>query len=476
MLYSGVGIWAYAAEETGDGAAPFFESLNSVVGVAVNWIQVAQDVAQLIENIVLPSPDPIAMLDGIAQNVNELLQGEAAEAAITKMLHVTDWIQPALDRLNKNLNALKHGQNVQTSDLNDAFNAAQDAAYVFADDSYWLRPYLQSFVFSDFWFPKEGSPPQKPYMGYPFVYDSQLSLPSFALAISIFVSAASWYYSDDLGTAQPYFTDLANILYNHYQKVTQGLQMVPIPTTSDLGAFEPGYWGSPRWGLGFWRGEIGAVDTYSVFSKTPGSLGYALGEQLYPSQGPGTPAVVPTINVGNIIDVYPDLYSLTSLVGAEDIIGEVVSFNITRVIRIRMQIGNWARYKALYLAKGYDRIRSLVQKLIFLSSGQSGTPLYNFPPMAFLPVSDRNSNWFLSDFDVLLSGFVYANYYEALLVAEQMGHQFQPPPVSAEDVISRLQGLVAYATAQRFSENPQVPVVTPNRPMSLRSAIAVAAV
>jgi hypothetical protein len=456
-------------------------AFNGVVGVVANWFQIIFSLAPLIANALSDAPDPTMLLQAITQDVDEILQGLQALAAETKMLSLAGIIVPAYDRLRTLTLEGKHGPDINQPLF---FSQAQDAAYAFGDDAYWIRPYLDSFVFSDSWFPNEGRPASTPYSGSDWVYDPQLPLPAFVLAISIFTGVVAIFHEDtnDAPTVQPYFTDLATLLETHHEKATNGLLTVPIPSIDDLialssasdqtGPLKDNFWSWDNllWPLGFWRGEIGAIDSYAVFAKSEGSPGFALGEQLFPSLGPGTPAVISTRNAGNIIDPYPE--PETMLRGFGDNVA--VRQNVYRWFRIRMRIGNLARLKALYLTKGYDNIWSVVQKLRFLSSGKAGTPGSGYGPTPAPSPTNRIAHWCLSEFDAIISelddtfgvGFVYEKFEENV-----QGRNV----ITAEDIISRLQAVIDYSTNRPWDE-VLIPVETPRRPLSLRGTIASVAV
>jgi hypothetical protein len=465
--------------------------INNVVGVAANWFQVIGTLAPLIANAESSAPDPLTLLEGITYNLNQLLQGLGALAAETKMLFLAPIIGHARDRLNALLLGGKNGPDVDEPSF---FADVQDAAYAFADDAYWIRPYLDSFVFWDPWFPNNGNPPLVSYAGAAFVYDPQISLLAFAAAISYFTSVVAIFHADtnDAPTVQPYFTDLATLLDQNYEKAVAGLTTVPVPSESELNLLAKlvDSYGSPVFAdfhekfkqffnwfniyfqAGGWPGEIGAVDVYSVFARSQGAPGYTLGKAVFPRpEWSPTPAIIPATNAGNIVDVYPGLERVLSLQSDQ----EFAQDHLYRWFHIRMRIGNLARLKALYLAKGYHQIWCRIQKLRFLSSGRAGTPALNFPATPSPSATDRNAHWCLSELDPIISeldgvalfGNPYA--YEKFVLNGEGGGGFWP--ISAEDVISRLQAVVDNATNYPL-DSPDVPVQTPRRPLSLRATIA----
>ena len=394
--------------------------------------------------------------------------GLEALAAETKMLNLTPAIRHAWNRLATLVQEGKHGKDIDEPLF---FADAQDAAYTFADDAFWVRPYVDSFAFSDHWFPNLGRPPVVSYAGASFVYDPQVSLPAFVQAISIFTAIAGIFHADanDAPTLQPYFTDFATLLDRYYTKVTDGLVMVPIPPRTelrldvDLFKWEGPYFTNRNYSFGSWTGEIGVVDIYCVFSEfgaSPGSPGFASAINIWPG------AVVDQTNLGNIIAPYPELSTRLSYVSDDPFTPQ----HLYRWFHIRVVIGALARYKALYIAKGYDRVWSLVQKLRFLGSGKPGTIEYNFPAAPPPAATDRKAHWCLSEFDRIIS------QDDGTLQGNPFTYEFSHAgnPITAQDIISKLHAVVE--TSKTWTYEPNMPVQTPQRPLSLRAAIAAVAV
>jgi hypothetical protein len=316
------------------------------------------------------------------------------------------------------------------------------------------------------------------------------------------------YHPDDPLAVAPYFTDLATYLEQNYETSTAGLLTVPLPSLDDLlqmvqfavggvlinpvdGQSLPDL-GSSGFSQPFqmWHGEIGVTDIYSVF----GAEGYSSSLSQFGF-------FVPTTNSGNIIDVYPTLGTLLnswllSPPGWTYPDLTVAQQNVYRWFRIRMRLGNLARWKGLYLAKGYDSVWSFIQKLRALSAGQPGAPGYNSPPTPGPAATDRNAHWCLSDFDAIISeldgsiseldgnygvGYTYSNYYNWTLTHASQEGEFATS-ITAENIITRLRGVIDtstdYASPQNISigQRPPLPLPTPPRPLSLRQTILAAAI
>lgn len=476
---------AVASNPKAKGLINALEGINTVVGVVGNWLSVVTVLVSLIENAVANAPDPIVILNAIQQTVYAILQSVQALEAETKMLSLTDKLTAAKGRLNTLFLEGTSGKDVNEPVF---FKDVQDAAYAFADSTYWIRPYLADITYFgasagvpapvDPYLPNNGQPSTVIYDGATFVYDPQLPLPACAAAISIFTSVVSIFHSDDPQLVRPYFTDFATILESNYQTVMEGLVMVPIPTMDLLlnmsdenivtgggiqakdGKSLPVTFLGELWPRtsSYWHGEIGAVDIYAVF----GSAGYA--STLQPLDAYGFGLLARTTNPGNIIDVYPALATLMAQVQ--------VPLDRYRTIRyvypwfyVRMRIGNLARRKALYLSKGYDHIWALIQKLRFLSDGQAGTPEYGFRPAPPPAPTDVNAHWRLSEIDAVF-GELPVSYVN-----------WGPPwgsRVSAEQVIQRLLAMLDNATNHPTEEPPSL-APTQSRPLSLRKTILAAA-
>ena len=448
--------------------------INSVIGVVANWIGVIVPLVQGIQSALSNAPDPIALLSEIQQGVENILQAVEGLIGETKMLSLADKLTAARDRLNTLLLEGPKGK-----DVNEVlfFQTVQDAAYTFADSTYWIRPYLANYTVlgaqsppEDRYFPNSGYPATQNYEGSAFVYDPQLPLPAFATAISIFTSVAEIFHTADPQTVQPYFTDLATFLENNYKTITAGLVMVPVPTAFVLHAMGLDTLAGEiqvanGQGLAYsfvseqmWHGEIGAVDIYSVF----GSAGYA-------TPWPLLYGLVPTTNPGGIIGVYPTLADLMNQIlyplgGANTIPYAYPWFYI------RMRMGNLARFKALYLAKGYDRIWNLIQKMRALSAGSPGTPAFGLPATPPPEVTDENAHWRLSAVDAVFGELPvsYENWPTSYVNPD--GLQL----VSAEEVIQRLLSVIDNSTNHPTEEPPSLASTWP-RPLSLRKTLVAAA-
>jgi hypothetical protein len=137
-----------------------------------------------------------------------------------------------------------------------------------------------------------------------------------------------------------------------------------------------------------------------------------------------------------------------------------------------MRIGNLARFKALYLTKGYDQIWTLIQKLRFLSAGQPGTPGLNFPPTPRVEVTDRDAHWCLSDFDAIISELDKDPAYGIGYKWAKIGSSDkQYRTITAEKIITRLQAVLDDSTKDPHGTPPMNPVRDLRRPLSLRKTI-----
>jgi len=221
--------------------------------------------------------------------------------------------------------------------------------------------------------------------------------------------------------------------------------------------------------VGWWHGEIGVVDIYAVFGPSgyPSAMEWAV---VY---------VTPTTNMGNIIDVHPTLRTL---------LGYFIDAGATdayRWFRIRMLLGNLARSKALYVAKGYGKVWDLIQKLRRLSGGLPGTPVDGLPAKP-VEVTNRNAHWCLSDFDAIIGGWDHdrtygggyfsAKYLCAVSPADdtpnycvRTGASLQ---ITAEGIITRLRAVLVNSTNRPTDPPPQPAYFEPlQRPLSLRKTI-----
>jgi hypothetical protein len=461
----GVDVGAIAGAAVGASAVQaevdnLFSAFNAFIGVLANWIQVGLFIAQeLVQNLPGAGPDPDQVLSNIDANVQQILQSVPALAAETKMLSLGPIIQNADDDLT---NLLQPGFPPALIDPPTYFSDGESAAYIFSIELYWIRPLVPAFAFTDLWFPNGGQANIVASVeGGAFVYDPQLSLPAFMTAIRDFAGIATLLNPSLAGVAamQPYFTDLATFLANNWEIMTDGLVTVPIPSIDDLDATRvylqtPDSFTPPSL-LGFWRGEIGVVDIYSAF----GTLGGYPSPILFESY-------TPTTNAASIIAVYPP-QQFEALLGFMQLsLGEID--NAYGWFWIRMRIGNIARFKALYLAKGYDQVWRMIQKLRFMSGGKPGTiGVYDLPPTPPIRATDRKAHWCLSDFDAIIGPtYMYAKFELNVPLSDR---------ITVEDIISRLHAVVHQSDNNPTGDVP-IPVPTPHRPLSLRRAIARAAI
>jgi hypothetical protein len=468
------------------GFSAFVSGISSIIGTLANWIQVAQFVVQLLQ--AAEGEDSSALLSEIAANVQALVDNQGGNyAGLSMAIGLQKVTQAQLD-LGVLLNA---GNNWKTNPLvNESVFLQQDAgpaAYQYANDIYWMRPYVADFTFSDTWLPNNGQPKLGQISGAPFVFDPQLSLPTFIFAINCLVQEAVIFFAGTTTPqlAQSYFADLANYLQTRYDEMVSGIQTVPIPTFNDLQQLLPKFGpsaGNSEWFViayrdgmslpdehffypfgfsGQWRGEVGAVDTYAVF----GQFGYS------------NPVVnhfyVETANAGAVIGIYPTLIELLEQCGygPSDIQASPFPW-----FGVRMEMGNLARFKALYVAKGLDQVWLLIQKLRFLSAGQKG---YETPPAPAPEVSDLNAHWSLASLDMLLGKWALLSavdggqggYYS--FDYAQNTAEGKPTYVSVEDIFLRLQMCIDNAT--NFPTGPPPDPFGPDpyvfRPYSLRSVI-----
>jgi hypothetical protein len=496
------------------GLLKVLKGINDAVGAVANWLQVAMVLVDAIEKALTgPGPDMAVMLADIDNKVNELVQLVPAGITDTKMLNITDFITKARGRLNTLLlnppGSPYYGQRVNESQF---FADCQDAVYIFADSTYWIRPFVPGVTYLgetgpetglqvvDYDLPGNGQPPTTHSLGSSWVYDPQLALPAFACAITIFTSLTAIFNSSDPEALYPYCNDLATFLDKNYQTAVQGLVMVPVPSIdmlikmSDAAPFGllPGLEdgkslpitiGGDQAGSGlvedYWFGEIGAVDIYSPF----GGAGWP--SPLWPNQPTAFQWLVEVNNPGNIIGIYPALATLQEQmrfpVGWREEYPRAYAYCYTW-FHLRVRIGQVARWKALYLTKGYGEIWKIIQKLRFMSAGQPGTPEYGSSPPTPPPETvDNNAHWRLTEILAIIDEFPFNSWpIEPPLVFDAPpppdgGQQFSISRMSAWQVI-----IILLSTLDNSENHPtdEVPYNTPPfpRPLSLRKTIASVAV
>jgi hypothetical protein len=480
---------AQSTDETDGGWEALLKGVNNVVGVLANWFQVVTTLVPLIENALSNSPDMGTQLTQIENGVQAIERAQFAEDAKQDRRDFNSLLTAASNDLN---NLLLWGKNNPMIEPSRYFSDAQNAAYAFQNPStYWFRPYFEDIAFFAPGFPNNGNPPVSSVGGGLFVYDPILAFPAFAAAISVFTQMVTIFHEDtnDALLVQPFFTDLADILEREYDRATAGMVTVPIPTIDQLnylavaGSAFDGTSILSIWGTRVeltdapWVGEVGVADVYAAFSRGFGPPGYDSA-----MRGVSMEWVYPTINLGNIIDVYPTNGTLLQYFQPAGSYSPQQQVNAYRWFRLRMRLGNLARFKALYLAKSYDQVWLLVQQLRRLSGGQPGSPnaLYGQLPAKPVETSDRNAHWSLVELDAIIGesgGWLSPKYWCAAYASQEDPSCAVPGAsslqVTAEGVIIKLLAALDNATqhpvdAQRLWAAP--------RPVSLRKTILTVAV
>jgi hypothetical protein len=447
------------------------KGVNDVVGLVANVFQIVTVLAPLIEQALSEGPDTATILEEIQQTEQDILQTVIANNVQIKMLLLGGMFTTANSLLD---NLAQEGPSGKDIDEPASFLGTQTFAMNFADNDFWIRPYLEDRAFYDTWFPNRGQPSVAISDGSTFVYDPQMSLPYFAAAINIFTSVLAIFHASDPQTAQPYFTDMATLLELNYQTVTKGLVMVPVPSLNDLSRIEEASGATDGQSLAdeglnallqVWHGEIGVADIYAAFG----------GEGGYSSSLQENGFYLPTANAGNIIDVYPTVATLIMQFRSFPPIGLHTIPYVYPWFYVRMRLGNLVRFKALYLVKGYNLIWTLIQRLRFLSAGQPGTASYGYGATPPPEATDDNAHWRLSEIDGIFN--------ELPVSYENWGPPWAPatptnpkglPLVTAEKVIQRLLSVIDNSTNHPIEEPPSLAGTQP-RPLSLRKTIIAAA-
>jgi hypothetical protein len=470
------------------------KGINDVVGVAANWIAVGQFVVQAIQGALSKAPDPVQLLQDIQATLTDVLTELEALVAQTKMFAMQPMLTAAHDRL-RTISVEGVGPTAKDVNESEFFSAVQDAAYAFADSTYWIRPFLAKLTFFgqssgdnpivDEYLPNNGQPSAQSMQniqGAPFVYDPSLALPAFAAAIGFFMPVATAFHVSDPQKLEPYFADLATILENNYQAAVQGLVMVPVPGLEDLYSisdrvYDPDIVDGQSLPVPLirgetqpaWHGEIGAVNIYAVFG---GAGGFAC--PLRSSGGPEPMfalLITPTVNAGSIITVYPTLRTLLKDQVPNSAMSPPAPPPPTggssapwTWFYVHMRISNLARFKALYLANSYDQIWTLIQQLRALSTGLPGTQFPAAPPPE---VWDHNAHWSLTQLNAVFAEMpvVYMSWDSSRFAVPPVYY-----PVTAEQVIQRLFAVADNSTNNPYEHDLYVPTNRP-RPLSLRAAI-----
>ena len=468
-----VAIKASATQAT---ANDLLSVLNGAVGVLANVFQVVTVLISVLDDAFSDSPDVTELLESLEQSVAVILNVAVGGADEPLMLSVSGILTPARDNLDT---LLQFGPDAPEVNEPQFFSSAQNAAYSFVDPTYWIRPYVPGVTFpgqtTDQYLPSNGQPSTTAYAGATWVYDPQIALPAFANGIGIFTSVSAIFNVATPEAIRPYFTDLAYYLNAQYETITQGLVMVPIPSPAALQLLAGMNLNAsdgtslPIGLVSSWHGEIGAVDLYSVF----GPDGYPAPVVQPVDQGV---ELVPGATPGCILSVYPTIGTFLLEVRQTSSNRPDTIPYCYEWFYIRMRIGNLAKLKALYLAKGYGEIWKLIQRLRFLSSGQAGTPEYGLGPVPAAETVDANAHWSLSEVHGVFQELPEAVYTPTPV--EVFAGPPPPPPqqplniarFSVGQVIQMLMSALDNSVNAPMEEPPAVAREYP-RPLSLRQSI-----
>jgi hypothetical protein len=446
------------------GAAAVLSDLNNTIGTVANYEQVISAVIPLVEAWLQTGPTEMEVVLALQGTIQELVNAAGVIDADIKMLGIGTMASNVDAALTTVLNEGPNGQDVDAKgffQLTLEFLTAMYGGSGFTD-FYWYRPYLADRVFSPVtltvppfspiglvifgWY---GAPPEPPinnalYDGFSSVFDPQLSLLAFIKAIASFLSLNAILKTDAftafLKEWQVTLTEVAQSLQTRYSAMISGLARSDIPSVEDFAFFAAAYHQVPLGGVPFyipresftgpgwapqsgdvWDGVYGVVDIYSVYNQ---------------------PVAVPSRDSTHIVDIFPPPTDINALA---DKTYDWIRDSLYPWVKDRVTLGIMARWKAIYLAKGYDIAWSVLQSLLRLTNQPNNKV-------------DANRDWFARDL------------FSTLAVPASSSPGAPAGSYRLSDLVGRLDKIGRGSWNQ-----PEDEVSPPSRPLGLRDRLSAAA-
>jgi hypothetical protein len=412
-------------------AATIFSNLT---GFVANWIQIGTAVIPAIIQYINNTPTDAQLIEELESHVADVLSEIGVLEQQFLMLSLKPpWIavQSDLETIGAEAPAYEAG-NQTDIDPKAYFKDSLDFLGYVTDDTYWYRAFLSdrtyyplyvpgllnAFGWNLGWYgelpqpsstppqnqviPRDGLrlPPLAPlnsdlYPGWTTVLDPQAALPAYLKAVAAFLAINLVLKGKEFDTFITQWNDnlmrWADDLEARYNLLVAGVVKSDEPSVNDvlgyIGQFlELGVYGyelesawtpaptggklsPPRTGSA-WNGVYGVVDMFGVYTQ---------------------PVPIPSCSGWHIVHVFPMPPSVLTPVDPyvgefPERIGDVWLFTqvIPWVVH-RVRIGLMARWKAIYLFRGYDKAWSVLQSLRVLTKQQK------------IPLRDVNKDWSLRE-------------------------------------------------------------------------------
>jgi len=351
--------------------------MDNVIGLVANYYQVLSGIIPLVLSALQTGPTDSEVLRAVYQAVQELVREAGAVEDEIRMLSLAEMMRAPDGDLVILQNEPPNGPQPHVDPKRFFSDAEQAVLALSGQDVYWYRPFLRERTFSPqapalvpLWYGTLPRPPTDTshYEGYTTVLDPQLALPAFMKAIELFLAIETLLEPDGftrfLEQWRATLVTLADTLEQRYRTLVQGLARSDVPTADDAVSFviplvrgstplatpeppmnfvEVPLEGAPRSGWA-WNTVFGVVDAYGVFTS---------------------PVLVPSREASHIVDMFP-----VDGIEAAPADEEWLRIHHYPWIRDRVVLGLMARWKALYIIRGYDRAWSVLQHLRVLTKQQ----------------------------------------------------------------------------------------------------------
>jgi hypothetical protein len=423
-----------------------FKIFSDLTGFVANWIQIGTAIIPAIVNYINNTPSDAQLIEDLSNQVADVLSDlGVVEGQFLMFSLKPPWISVNGDLETLGAEYPVY----EDVDPKTYFKDSNDFLGYVTDDAYWYRAFLSDRTFypdflsiyayptSNFspcpgWYgdlPQPSStPPQNQiisreelallpltplnndlYMGYTTVFDPQITLAAYLKAVSAFLTINMLLKGDQYGMFIAQWTQnlikLANDLEARYDLLVAGLVKSDEPSAEDVLSyiamftqlgdyvalsprypnslyFEPagplppsgGHLNPPTTGFA-WNSVYGVVDIFGVYTQpvpVPSRSPWHFVE-VFSAPDLGVPP--PSIPVDPLVAIQPE-----PIPTAIWLFDRVIPWVIHRV-----RLGCVARWKCIYLLRGYDKAWSVLQSLRVITKQQS------------MPFRDVNKDWSLRE-------------------------------------------------------------------------------
>lgn len=338
--------------------------------------------------------DPTQAIEQALQKIYEDVEDIKNDVAVLAWQTATTAIAAAVAPVYTDFNTIKIEGITSVNVSGTAFHdhVFDLVSFLILDSPLSVRPSLQTRTFSppsssfpgpDLWYwyaPQNGLPnPAQDSNGNPVVPNPMVSLHVWSYAVTSVLSAFALLHALDknqdnlnqyLSEYQSNIGTWATILNQNYDQAVKGLVKSEVPTEEAIAYYLP-----PTAATVAWNGVYGVFDNYAIYDQPsfqpPGEVPPAL--SFY------SPSYIIELQLVSSMQNVIYYYTVTQQQPPE--------YFVVPWIRARVTLGLMARWKALYLLRGYDKVWSILQNLWVLAKQIR-------PPEPVLPDGTvANGNW-----------------------------------------------------------------------------------